>query len=267
MHSTSPTQVVSTADEFIIFIIVISLSFLLMAVFLVAVVINIYRQRVLNQKKLLDAIYSTQENERNRIAEDLHDSVGANLSAMKLSLDAIREDAPDKETSDMAADSMHMLDGIITDLRNIIRNQTSQYLLANGFVSELMRFKNYFAAHNKIKMELSITEPLPDLNNNFGINLFRIIQELVNNSVKHSRCNEIHIGISYLGAFLKLEYKDNGTGFDVQSVKEKGMGLANIDARTKLFNGKYFLNSVPGKESVYSFEFEYTIPKPKKINE
>lgn len=266
MHSTSAAQVVSTAEEFILFVIVISLSFLLMSVFLVVVVINIYRQRVKSQKKLLDAIYSTQENERNRIAEDLHDSVGANLSAMKLSLDAIREDASDKATSEMAADSMHLLDGIIADLRNIIRNQTSQYLLANGFVSELMRFKNYFTAHNKIKMEISISEPLPDLNNNFGINLFRIIQELVNNSVKHSRCNEIDIGISSHGSVLNLEYKDDGTGFDAHTVKEKGMGLANIDARTKLFSGKYILNSAPGKETVYSFEFDYIVPKAAKTN-
>src|SRR6478736_4948073 len=102
MHTSSSAPLVSSAEELVLFIIVISLSFLVMSVFLIVVVINIYRQRVRSQKKLLDAIYTTQENERNRIAEDLHDSIGANLSAMKLSLDAIREDAPDKGTSEMA---------------------------------------------------------------------------------------------------------------------------------------------------------------------
>jgi len=254
MHTPATTQVISTSSEFTSFVIVISLSFLLMAVFVVVVVINIYRQRVLSQKKLLDAIYSTQENERNRIAEDLHDSIGANLSAMKLSLDAIREDAPD-EVAGMARDSMNLLDTVIGDLRNIIRNQTSQYLLTNGFISELLRFKGYFSDHNKIKMEVNVLEPLPDLNNNFGINMFRIIQEMVNNSVKHSKCNQIHISISYHNNILKLLYKDNGVGFDVQLARGNGMGLANIDARTKLFNGKYFLDSKPGEETCYRFDF------------
>ena len=54
---------------------------------------------------------------------------------------------------------------------------------------------------------------------------------------------------------LKINYRDNGKGFNTQSVKEKGMGLSNIDARTKLFNGKYILESVPGKETSYSFDF------------
>jgi len=250
--------VISTSNDFSVFVVVISLSFLIMSVVLIVIIITIYRQRVRNQKNLLDAIYATQENERSRIAEDMHDSIGANLSALKLRLDASREDAQDKAAAAMATDSMQLLDDVISNLRNIIRNQTSKYLITNGFVSELLRFKGYFSDHNKIKMEISITEALPELNNNFGINLFRIIQELVNNSVKHSNCSEIYIRFDYHNNFLQLNYKDNGTGFNTQLLSEKGMGLANIDARTNLFKGKYRMESVPGKETSYSFDFEYS---------
>ena len=107
-------------------------------------------------------------------------------------------------------------------------------------------------------MEISVLETLPDLNNNFGINLFRIIQELVNNSVKHSNCSEISISLSYASDILNLQYSDNGNGFDSKMVREKGMGLSNIDARTKLFNGKYTLESVPGKATAYNFIFDYS---------
>ncbi|MDQ3049769.1 MAG: ATP-binding protein [Bacteroidota bacterium] len=262
MHPGFTAQVVSRQNDFTLFVVVISLSFFIMSVFLVVVVMNIYRQRVRNQKKLLDAIYTTQENERTRIAEDLHDSIGASLSALKLRIDAIREDSTDPGSSQLAGDSITLLDDVIGNLRNIIRNQTSKYLLTNGFASELMRFRSYFSDHNKIQMEIELTEPLPDLNNNFGINLFRIIQELVNNSVKHSQCDAISIRISKEDHHLNLRYKDNGIGFNSDLVKEKGMGLTNVDARTKLFDGQYTLESEQGKHTSYNFYFNYSIINP-----
>lgn len=258
MYPGITSQVVSRQNDFTLFVVVISLSFFIMSVFLIVVVMNIYRQRVRNQKKLLDAIYTTQENERARIAEDLHDSIGASLSALKLRIDAIREDSTDVMASQMAGDSVSLLDDVIINLRSIIRNQASKYLLTNGFSSELMRFSSYFSDHNKIKMEIELMEPLPDLSNNFGINLFRIIQELVNNSVKHSQCDTITIRISREDHLLILCYKDNGHGFDSDLVREKGMGLTNVDARTKLFDGKYTLESEPGKHTRYNFTFNYS---------
>lgn len=255
MHPAQATPLLTTANDYTLFVIVISISFLLMAVFFIVLIINIYSQRVRNQENLLDAIYSTQENERNRIAEDLHDNIGANLSAMKLRLDAIREDAHDDAMATMASDSMQLLDDIISSLRNIIRNQSSVYLINNGFESELLRFKSYFSNHNKINMEVSLPDILPDLNNNFGINLFRIIQEMVTNSVKHSSCNAIKIHIAYQDSILKLHYKDNGHGFNPLELQENGMGLFNIDSRTRLFKGTYKLDSQPGGETNYRFDF------------
>ena len=255
---------ITTVNDFTLFIVVISISFLIMSVCLVVVVINIYRQRVRSQKKILNAIYSTQENERARIGEDIHDSIGANLSALKFRLDGMREDTTDDQTIKFATESMQLLDDVIVNLRQIIRNQSSQYLLSNGFKSELDRFKGYFSSQNKIKMSISQPGTLPELNNNFGINLFRIIQELVNNSVKHSKCSEIIIKISFANGILKLLYSDNGHGFDSKIVREKGMGLSNIDARTQLFNGKYQLDSVPGTTTVYNFEFDYSALKFQK---
>ena len=148
----------------------------------------------------------------------------------------------------MATDSMQLLDDVITNLRNIIRNQTSKYHIIYGFVSELLRFKEYFFDHNIIKRKLSITESLPERNNNFGINLFRIIQELVNNSVKRSNCKERYIRFDYHNNLLHLIYKDNGTGFNTQLLIIKGIGLANIDARTILFKENILLNQCQAKK-------------------
>lgn len=246
----------TSQQDFTLFVIVIALSFLIMVTFLVGIMLNIFRQRVLNQKKILDAIYNAQENEKTRIAEDLHDNLGASLSALKLHIDEIREESKDSNAVEMVNESSELLDSIVNDLRYIVRNQASKYLITNGFHHELERFKNNFSRKNKIKFTFEDSKQLPSLDNKFGINLFRIIQELINNSIKHSGCSEIILKLSKNGSHLELFYEDNGKGFDADAEINSGMGLSNINARVKLFNGKYQLETSPGNNTRYKFQFD-----------
>lgn len=256
MHSTSTIQVISNPQDFSQLVIVIALSFLIMSSFFIVIIVNVYRQRVKSQKKILDAIYNAQENEKTRIAEDLHDNIGASLSALKLRIEAISEDSTDAKSSALAKESNQLLDTVIGDLRIIVRNQASKYLINNGFNNELNRFKNQFSSNKKINFQFTVSEHLPSLDNSLGVNLFRIIQELVNNSVKHSNCTSIVLSIFKSENKIVMKYEDNGKGFDPEEENQKGMGLSNINARVKLFNGKYEVESLKGTKTSYEFIFD-----------
>lgn len=256
MYPFITAQIIAGQQDLTQFVVVIALSFFIMGAFFIGIILNVYRQRVANQRKILDAIYDAQENEKTRIAEDLHDNIGASLSALKLRIDAINEESTDARSVVLAKESNELLDYVIKDLRVIVRNQASKYLLTNGFKNELIRFKNYFTANNKIKFEISLSEQLPLLDNQFGVNIFRIIQELVNNSIKHSNCTIISLELIKRGTEIEMIYRDNGSGFDPEEVKKKGMGLSNISARVKLFNGKYQVETAPGINTKYNFVFD-----------
>lgn len=256
MYSIITAQIINGQQDWAQFVVVMALSFFIMAAFFIGIILNVYRQRVANQRKVLDAIYNAQENEKTRIAEDLHDNIGASLSALKLRIDAINEDSTDAKSAALAKESNELLDFIIKDLRMIVRNQASKYLLTNGFKNELIRFRDTFISNNKIQFEIVISVEMPSLDNQFGINIFRIIQELVNNSIKHSNCTIISLVLKKKGSEIEMVYNDNGTGFDPDSVKKKGMGLSNIRARVKLFNGKYQVKTAPGMHTKYTFVFD-----------
>lgn len=246
------------AQDFTALVVVIAMSFLIMAIVLLIVIYNVYRQRVKSQKTLLDAVYNAQENERTRIAEDLHDDIGARLSALKLRIDAIREDSVDPQSVEMAEESMAVLDGVVSDLRNIIRNQASKYLINNGFVYELDRFQKQLTVKNKVIFEINHSDNLNGLDTVFGVNVFRIIQELVNNSLKHSGCTRIQLQLKQEGHGLQIKYEDNGSGFDTTRKGKNGLGLSNIDARVRLYAGEYSVTSTPSLGTKYQFNFKNT---------
>lgn len=246
------------SQDFLSFVVVISISFFILALVVMIMIYNVYRQRVKSQKTLLDAVYNAQENERTRIAEDLHDDIGARLSALKLRIDAIREDSIDPQSVEMAEESMTVLDGVVGDLRNIIRNQASKYLINNGFIYELDRFQKQLTIRNKVIFEIKHSEFLQGLDTVFGVNIFRIIQELVNNSIKHSGCTRIQLEILQSGPALQINYDDNGKGFDTSLKGKNGLGLSNIDARVRLYAGEYSVTSEPSLGTKYQFNFKNT---------
>ncbi len=256
MYSITTAQVIAGQPDWTQFVVVMALSFFIMSAFFIGIILNVYRQRVANQRKILDAIYKAQENEKTRIAEDLHDNIGASLSALKLRIDAFNEFTTDPKSAALVKESNEFLDFIIKDLRVIVRNQASKYLLTDGFKNELNRFKDHFTSNNKIQFEIVLSELLPPLDNQFGINIFRIIQELVNNSIKHSNCTIISLVLKKKGSEIEMVYSDNGTGFDPDAAKKKGMGLSNIRARVKLFSGKYHVNTALGMNTNYTFVFD-----------
>jgi signal transduction histidine kinase len=184
------------------------------------------------REDLLRAEQAAMERERGRISKELHDGVGANLSAMKLLLyNEFR--TMSIKSSDFL---LNTIDAAIKEIRDIINDLTPHGLEQSGLRMSLEGYLNEIKAKTNfqnIKFHFFGTDP-KDIK--ISITVFRIIQELVSNSLKHARASEISISISYTEGRFNIIYQDNGIGFKNKGNKN-GYGLLNIQSRISSVNG------------------------------
>jgi two-component system, NarL family, sensor kinase len=235
-----------------LWVVVVTISFLILSAFVILVVIKVSKERIKSQKLLQLSIYRTLERERVRVTEELHDNIGVRLSALRHFINAPGKciNIEDKESNQIN----EIVDTTIQELRKLIRNESSTYLINNGFIHELNRFVNLIKESGVIEFEIGDISDSIYLNNEFGFNVFRILQELINNSVKHSECNKIRITIITESDSLLVIYSDNGKGF-LNKQQSAGIGTGNIDARVKMFKGTYMITDSENYSTKYIMRF------------
>jgi signal transduction histidine kinase/ligand-binding sensor domain-containing protein len=184
-----------------------------------------------HQQKLIQSQVATIERERNRIAKELHDGVGTNLTAIKLSVRQLLKNHHDP----LADEVEEQFQVAIGDLKNIIYDLTPPTLERYGLFIAL---KNYISKISKnIPISVEVKTFGPDLDNfNLNIIVFRVIQELLSNSIKHSNATKITIHLNSFEDLLSIIYEDNGVGFVYDPV-QSGLGLDNVESRIRSLNG------------------------------
>jgi signal transduction histidine kinase len=201
-----------------------------------AVMVNIFIVRQKAESDIKDAIIKTQENEQDRIAEDLHDDIGPMLSAIKLKISAL-SDANADEIRDSIGSIENYLNQAINDLRAVARNLSSQLIVKFGLEQSLNDNISMVSASKNINIRFNCHLKGFTLNPLQEINFYRIIRELLNNSVKHSNCGNIDISIEAENNNLVLLYKDDGES-SVKKTPSKSMGQINIRNRVNLLGGE-----------------------------
>ena len=200
-----------------------------------------------------------QEKERQRIAVDLHDSLGGLLSAVKLQFDNIRSKLNGHFHADQYQHATRLLDTAVEEVRNISRNLQPGALRELGLVSALKDLINRFEgeAYPDIFFQYyNIDEKLDDMT---ALSIYRIIQELINNSIKHAGADEILIQLTTEGDDIVIEYEDDGKGFDPEKlVTRKGMGVENIQSRINYLKGSLSFNSRENEGVSYLIRIPYT---------
>lgn len=205
---------------------------------LVIVVWLINRKRLKKENKLhkalarekekgLQMVLSTQEDERQRIAKELHDGIVQDITAIKMKLREV-EGAKEIEM---------MLDNASKETREISYQMMPLALRELGLIPALEDVLEKVLSPKNIVYEFEqqgLNERLPE---KIEISLFRIVQELLNNIIKHSQATEVHINLSKLKQKVVLIVEDNGIGFNSQAIK-KGIGLNSLDSRVKIVNGE-----------------------------
>ncbi len=191
------------------------------------------------QLSAVDAMLKGQEEERSRIAKDLHDGLGGLLSGTKLSFTNMKENLIlTPENASLFDKSLSMLDNTISDLRKVAHNLMPESLVKFGLIEALKDFCGSIQSASNIKIDYQKIGAERKISNTAEVFIYRIIQELVNNAVKHSKANEIMVQLAYTNNKIAITVEDDGVGYDFNEAKlNKGSGLENIAYRVDYFNG------------------------------
>jgi signal transduction histidine kinase len=207
------------------------------------------------EKQAYTAILNAEEGERKRIAMELHDGLGQLLSAAKLNV-AVLEDVADDDDKAAVNNAGLLIDQSIIDLRQISHNLMPSALIHLGLVAALNDMASKINSGRQVKVTITafgIDQRLPE---NFEIALYRVVQESVNNILKHANAGNIIIRLSKTGEAIDLEISDDGRGMEKDSEnKGKGIGWDDIRSRVSMFNGKMMLYSQPGEGTRLNFNF------------
>jgi len=196
------------------------------------------------QIDLLNAVFETQETERKRLAEDLHDSVGQVLSAMKLNLHRIDKASDPEKLNPLLAETRNLADECILEIRNIIHNVLPPVLTDYGLIDALQALCEKMNQNTAINVTFTKNLPNERFTSDIELTFYRIAQELFGNAGKHSGATAIHVELTKENNQLVMSFSDNGVGFNMENINH-GFGLKNLQSRVQLVNGKIHTYSKP----------------------
>jgi two-component system NarL family sensor kinase len=217
-------------------------SFTLLILSIVFSLLLIIFIRKLREKKsaLFNAVLESQEKERKRIGRDLHDEMGPLLSAAKIQLELLKSAEPEDTT--VISDFQKLLDEAITGIRISVQDLVPNTLYNFGLIEAVQELCSKLDCSG-CKLDFSYNAPvffdIPD-----QLNIYRIIQELLNNTIKHAQASKIKIKFIHTEDSFVFTVEDNGIGFKTENAKKlTGIGLKNIDCRVSVLKGKLFIDS------------------------
>jgi len=188
----------------------------------------------------MQSVIEGQELERERIAKDLHDSLGGLLSAVKLQFEKVRtnEDFSNGEFDN----AQGLLDTAVDEVRSISRNLQPGSLKNMGLVAAINDLVNRYVGDTYPDIDFQHYNISRDMDNMLATSIYRIIQELLNNAIKYAKASEIIMQLNKEDDEIVISFEDDGVGFNTKSF-EKGMGLENVQSRVKYLKGDLQIDS------------------------
>lgn len=203
------------------------------------------------QLQSMQSLIDGQESERERIAQELHDSLGGLLSTIKLRFDKLIHDQKIMEKEDFT--KLHnLIDAACGEVRSISNDLKPGSLEKLGLLEAIKDLLNRYKHENGpeiIFQYFGFNYP-GTIDSNVALNIYRVIQELVNNAIKHANCKEIFVQISKTINEMTITVEDDGIGFDAETVK-KGMGLENIKSRVNYLRGEFNIESSDNQGTLF----------------
>jgi signal transduction histidine kinase len=206
--------------------------------------------RLKAERRVINAIINTEENERKRFAKDLHDGLGPLLSTVKMSLSALTDKITDKNGKQILANTNHVVNEAISTIKEVSNNLSPHVLTNFGLSSAIGAFTAKINQTKVLAIDFKSNMDDQRLENDKEVVIYRAVCELINNSVLHSGASRIEIELTKHEKFVTLQFIDNGRGFDMSKLNRedsKGMGISNIETRVKSVEGVFILESTPGK--------------------
>ena len=249
--------------------ILISVSYSLSVLFaylLVRHVDRVTQQRRELENRLMTAVLRTEERQRATFSRELHDGLGPLLSSAKMSLSALNRADIDDKSCEMLQNTSAVIDEAIRSLREISNNLSPHVLNSFGLARGIKNFVDRTVALHDVKIEFSTPISNERFDSNIEVIIYRVICELINNSLKHSSCTTINISLTLNNGRIAVVYSDNGCGFSYKESMNMGMGLSNMKSRISSLGGSLRFSSKPGCGMSAHFEVSTNgnIPQPTK---
>lgn len=211
--------------------------------------------RVQTENLVLRAIIDTQERERRRLAQDLHDSVTQQLSGIKFAVSSLLAGTKDRKQQQVLQQSGTGLARLIAELRSVCFNLMPRTLEEFGLVQAIREFHTQALFNRKMDLVIHETAPLPVLDPELAVDLYRIVQEFMANAFRHGNATKVGIHFESQTGQLRIRLQDNGCGFD-KGQHAEGMGLQNVRSRLRSHGAALKITTGPGK----GVRFEMKVP-------
>lgn len=208
--------------------------------------------RKIAEKKVLSAIIKTEEKERKRFANDLHDGLGPLLSSIKMSLSALKKTEKESANMDIIQNAEKVTEEAIHSIKEISANISPHILKNYGLISAIQKFSDKISESKLLQIDFQSNMYDARLDNNIEVVVYRTVCELINNTVKHSKAKNISINLNFNkhSNVLDILYDDDGVGCNVEKIlngETHGMGLQNIKSRVESISGFIDIESDRGK--------------------
>lgn len=206
-------------------------------------------QRQLTERRILTTVLRTEEKERTRFSKELHDGLGPLLSSAKMSLTELAKSEHPDADGELIANTTYVIEEAIRSLREISNNLSPHTLNSFGLARAVGSFINHSLALKPGSFpEIGFATDLKNerFDSNVEVIVYRVICELINNSLKHSGAKKITLELKHGGKLLSIRYADDGKGFNTQGALDTGMGLSNITSRINSLDGEVVIKSSIG---------------------
>lgn len=210
---------------------------------------SVLKEKTLMEKSFAEELSATQSTIREEtfrsISQEIHDNIGQSLSLVKLNMVTTNPENS-VQVAEKLEESKKLLSKTMQDLRNLAHSMNPDFLASIGLPAAIKQQLDQLKRPGLYNTFFAATDPWPQRNIQKEFVMLRVVQELLNNIVKHAAATEIHIMMQYLEDELILIVKDNGIGFNPEQYSGNGMGLISVYNRIKKINGTIKHESHPG---------------------
>ncbi|HAP58395.1 MAG TPA: hypothetical protein DCR93_02370 [Cytophagales bacterium] len=266
------TEEINSEGILIVGTILIFSLMVLLIVFFVLYQRRLYRQQEAMrlaeqqyQKELLRAADQTREKEQQRIAQELHDGVGAMLSTTRMYVQQVQRLAGKEKANEFAERADKLLGETLTGVRRIAQDMKPVILETMGLKEALLNLAEKVTETGQVTVTSEL-EALPTLPAEDSLRMYRMVQEMLSNALKYAQAKELTLSARTEGDQTVLTFTDDGIGFDPNQVKgpdgQGGMGLRTLESRASPLEVTININSAPGKGTTLTLQFPTPKPTP-----
>jgi signal transduction histidine kinase len=198
------------------------------------------------RSKRITSVIDGQEQERQRLSRELHDGLGQHILAIKMKLERAEKASPELKQQ-IIDEAKNLLTSASREVVNMSENLMPPVLTQFGLISAIENLCEEIRSNKDISIAFRFNEIPENCDNNTKIYLYRIVQEALNNIVKHAEATKVDVDFSYEDNSIRLTIADNGNGFDPEQKRKTGNGIYNMNDRAEILGGIFLISSTPGK--------------------